>query len=334
MTEEAARTIVIGNWDAPGSYSRKCWEEVARQFTPDDPDGAFAQPWDGPRGYRRDTEVHETFFPIPLTAPGSATSEKELFRDNLFAYLNNQNVTSLVLVCDSPSARRTLDILGPLSTRPIFVIVASHEELLSSQMAALADDYVFRLCPNNRQQAELVLMRTRQAKLSTLLFWTAETDESDEYLYHAKDLSSFLAKRSEVLDIAFRKWNESVDPRNAALFVAGYSTTVAEIARISKPLSEATLVMFSDGCTPVLDPKKVIANRIKDSTFAIRSKVEPNRIASETMFFLKTYAHLAPRQLAAKVKGNPSLLGSIPVSFQGTDNSAIPFYLTELTNEG
>jgi hypothetical protein len=325
---------VIGNWDAAGSYSRKCWEAIARQFIPDDRQDAFAQPWEGPPGYRPDTEDHTAFLPIPLTAPGSATSEKELFRDSFFAYLNKQNVTSLVLVCDSPYARRTLDILGPLSTRPIFVIVASHEELLSSQMSALADDHVFRLCPNNRQQADLVLMATRLQKLRTLHFWTAEKEDTDEYLYHAKDLYESLTKRSHG-DIAFLKWNAIAPPVNAALFVAGYSATVAELGRISEPLAKARLVMFSDGCTPVMGLKERVS-RIRSTdddhdTFAIRSKVEPDRIATETVSFLRTNGDLAPRVLAAKVKDKRlSLLGTIPVSFQGTDNSAIPFESTEL----
>ena len=333
VTNDATRTIVIGNWDKAGSYSRKCWEEIARQFASEIPDGAFAAPWNGGREYLRSTESPTTFLPIPLAAPESSAGDKNLFRDTLFTYLNYQNVTSLVLVCDSPYARRTLDLLGPLTTRPIFIAVASNNELLSSKLSALADDYLFRLCPNNRQQAELVLMRTRLAEVSTLLFWTAEKEGSDEYLYHAEDLKVSLDRRSQVLDIAFREWHAAMPARNAALFVAGYSATVGALERISAPLAEAKLVIFSDGCTPFSDLKKATATRGRDSSFAIRSSVDPNRIASHTVWFLRRNETLTPRELAASVK-HRQLLASLPVSFPGIDNAAIPFHLTDLAPEG
>ena len=177
-------------------------------------------------------------------------------------------------------------------------------------------------------------MRTRVAEVQTLFFWTAEKEDSDEYRYHAQDLKVFLEKRSRVLDITFREWHAGIrDTVNAALFVAGYSATVTALEEIRTPLAEARLVMFSDGCTPGIDLKDFTATRQPDSTFAIRSSVEPSRIASYVMSFLKEFEDLAPRQLSAKVKTR-RLLASLPVSFHGTDNSAIPFRLTELAGEG
>lgn len=327
MVNDAPRTIVIGNWQESGSYSRKCWEEIARKFADFDPDGLFAHPWDAARGYYEQTETYPEFLPIPLAAPGSESSDKEQFRDDLFAYLNNQNVTSLVLVCDSPYARRTLDILGPLSTRPVFVVVASNDELLSPELSALAGDYVFRLCPNNRQQAELVVMRMRMDGLRTVMFWTDEKVGSDEYRYHAEELRTFLAQS---LNTPVPMWQEPVDTADTALFVAGYSTTVRELDRIELPLADASLVMFSDGCTPIADLKTVCNGR--SGAFAIRSSVEPRIIARETVAFLKRYGNLTPRHLAITAK-DLSSLGTVPVSFHGTDNSAIPFNLTPLRNE-
>ncbi len=326
MTEQAARTIVIGNWDPPGTYSRKCWADIARRFF--DPEAAPASPWASARKYFSETEGLPTFLPIPLAAPGSESSDKDHFRRELFSYLNRQNVTSLVLVCDSPHARRTLEILGPLSTRPIFVIVASNDKLLSPDVSALGDDNIFRLCPNNRQQAELVVMKMRLAKLRTLFFWTSEKVGSDEHSYHADELRTFLAQS---LNIPVPLWQDTVplDNADAVLFVAGYSATVKQLDRISRPLDEASLVLFSDGCTPLTDLRSATAKREAETTFAIQSSVEPNKIASETVSFLETYADLAPRQLATKVK-NLSSLGTLPVNFHGTDNSAIPYNLAPL----
>jgi hypothetical protein len=343
MANDAARTIVVGNWQDAGSYSRKCWEEIATHFISQESRAAFARPWEGSAGYRNDTESHAAFFPIPLAAPGSTQNERSLFRDALFRYFNEQNVTSLVLVCDSPFAHRTLEILGPFSTRPVFVAVASNEELLSSQVSAMAHDYLFRLCPNNRQQAELVLMKTRMERLSQLLFWTDEKEDSDEYRFHAQDLYAFLKHQSEVLDITVRKWTLAVSPENAALFVAGYSATMSSHERCGA-LGKATLVMFSDGCTKDDVLKKIArereiaarANKLDrkmGNTFALRSSVEPHKIATETISFLQAHSDLTPRQLAAKLK-SPSLLGNVPVEIHGTDNSAIPFHLIELRDEG
>ena len=280
MYSKYSGALIVGEFEGD-SYADVCWsvfseKEQRGQFNRAMPYDYFgeefkhAKKWwnkrmDENKTANPNNKIGKTkFLPVPHVVEGDSIDKNRLYSD-----LNSYNIKCIICLVNSKPSLELIKHMGPFSTIPIVLVIASHENIWStnnntdiwpgSKSAELAkhaqSDVVVRIGPTNQQQARMMLSLLHSINPGRwyMKTWTDDKDKND---LHAKDMKDQLEKHADQYGVHI---GHVADHSKVSIVGLGHTKTFSNMNELlngtyntetdTMEELEELCILYSDGCS-------------------------------------------------------------------------------------